>query len=454
EPKISSAPKPPRTRGRRAVVDRRGITVVRGLENVGMLKGPDFAGLIGPVACRLWGPPNEEREGELRWGTRGSRKVDLNKGTWYDFENNEGGGVLDLIVKETGCSDKRAAHAWLVENRFVDAPANGLGRIVAQYDYTDEQGELLFQVVRFKPKNFRQRRPDGRDWIWNLNGVRRVPFQLPKVLAAVKAGKVIFIPEGEKDCQAVMKLGLVATTCPGGANKWRQEYNEYFRDADCVILPDNDDPGRSHAEHVAKSLHEVARRVRVVDLAQHWPEADEKADITKWIKYGGGAVEKLEEITDATSDWEPTVETKDSVATDNDTLLDELAGLSPIEYGQAREEAAETLGVGVKFLDEEIKHRRKRLKTAKPKPAPAPDIKALEKSARKIIDCDDVLQLFENDFAEVVAGEKKLGQLLYLIATTRLLGQGMHAAIKGTSAGGEANLPKRGVGVFLPGERV
>jgi len=111
------------------------------------------------------------------------------------------------------------------------------------------------------------------------------------------------------------------------------------------------------------------------------------------------------------------------------------------------------LGVGVKFLDEEIKSRRERLKTAKPKPAPAPDIKALEKSARKIIDCDDVLQLFENDFAEVVAGEKKLGQLLYLIATSRLLDQGMHAAIKGTSAGGKSNLRKR-VLEFFPQEDV
>src|SRR2546429_8076024 len=108
----------------------------------------DFVALIGPVATRLWGQPNEEREGELRWGTNGSRKVDLAKGTWFDFENNEGGGVLDLIVKETRCGDKRAAHTWLVENRFVvvEAPTRD---IIAEYSYTDEAGALLFQVVRF-----------------------------------------------------------------------------------------------------------------------------------------------------------------------------------------------------------------------------------------------------------------------------------------------------------------
>jgi putative DNA primase/helicase len=44
-----------------------------------------------------------------------------------------------------------------------------LSRIVAEYDYTDEQGARLYEVVRFTPKAFRQRRPDGQDgWIWNL----------------------------------------------------------------------------------------------------------------------------------------------------------------------------------------------------------------------------------------------------------------------------------------------
>ena len=328
----------------------------------------DFAALIGPVAVRLWGPPNDElsRDGvELRWGTRGSRKVDLAKGTWYDFENNDGGGVLDLIVKETNCADKRAAHSWLVENRFVDEPTKA--RIVAEYDYTDEQGEVLFQVVRFKPKDFRQRRPDGRDWIWNLKGVRRVPFQLPKVIAAVKAGKVIYFPEGEKDCLTVRKLGLVATTCPGGANKWRKEYNEYFRDADCVILPDNDDPGRSHSEDIAKSLHGVARRVRVVDLAQHWPEGDapEKADITKWIQ-AGGSVTKLEEIIAATSDWEPlAVETSDTVASatkaEANKRIDELVLLDSIAYDQVRKVEAKKLGIRPSTLDNAVNARREEL---------------------------------------------------------------------------------------------
>src|SRR5262245_49591750 len=35
------------------------------------------------------------------------------------------------------------------------------GRVVAAYDYTDDKGELLYQVIRLEPKSFRQRRPNG-----------------------------------------------------------------------------------------------------------------------------------------------------------------------------------------------------------------------------------------------------------------------------------------------------
>src|SRR5262249_40178341 len=54
---------------------------------------------------------------------------------------------------------------------------------VATYDYTDDMGTLLYQVVRFEPKNFRQRQPDGKGgWNWNVNGIRRVPYRWPELL--------------------------------------------------------------------------------------------------------------------------------------------------------------------------------------------------------------------------------------------------------------------------------
>jgi hypothetical protein len=81
-------------------------------------------------------------------------------------------------------------------------------RIVAQYDYTDESGALLFQCVRFEPKNFQQRRPNGNGgWIWNLKGIRMVPYRLPRLLAA----ETVYVVEGEKDVETLESIGLVSS---------------------------------------------------------------------------------------------------------------------------------------------------------------------------------------------------------------------------------------------------
>src|SRR5258708_1040416 len=93
--------------------------------------------------------------------------------------------------------------------------------IVAPYDYLTQDGDLLFQVVRFHPKDFRQRRPDGNGgWTYSLNGVRRVPYRLPELLGADKE-QCVFVCEGEKDVERLRTLELVATTCAMGAGKWR-----------------------------------------------------------------------------------------------------------------------------------------------------------------------------------------------------------------------------------------
>ena len=56
-----------------------------------------------------------------------------------------------------------------------------IGRHRATYQYTDETGVLLYEVLRYEPKTFRQRRPDGNGgWIWQLGDVRRVPYRLPE----------------------------------------------------------------------------------------------------------------------------------------------------------------------------------------------------------------------------------------------------------------------------------
>jgi hypothetical protein len=161
-------------------------------------------------------------------------------------------------------------------------------RIVARYDYTDEQGKLLYQAVRYEPKDFRQRKPDGNGgWAWKLDDVRRVPYRLPELLAA-DPDQWVFVVEGEKDVENLWRLGLVATTNAGGAGKWRGEYSKSLRARKVCILPDNDKPGRDHAQHVLKSLRGIARETRIVKL----PDLPDKGDVSDWLA-GGGTAEKL-----------------------------------------------------------------------------------------------------------------------------------------------------------------
>jgi hypothetical protein len=147
------------------------------------------------------------------------------------------------------------------ESREEWTPA---GPAIATYDYTDEQGKLLFQVCRTADKQFPQRVPDPAarsGWRWKLGKTRRVPYRLPRLLAAVRDGTRVYVTEGEKDVHAIERAGGVATTSPGGAGKWRPEYGAYFTGADVVIIADRDEPGRKHAAIVEAYLHDTARSV-------------------------------------------------------------------------------------------------------------------------------------------------------------------------------------------------
>jgi hypothetical protein len=157
---------------------------------------------------------------------------------------------------------------------------------VKTHDYTDAAGELLFQVLRYAPKGFRQRRPDGQgDWIWSLGDASRVLYRLPDVVEAVTMGKTVYIAEGEKAVDALVELGVAATCSPGGAGKWCDECSQYLADANVVILPDKDEPGEGHCEAVAKSLAGVSAKVRVLRL----PGLAPKGDAFDWVQAGGTA---------------------------------------------------------------------------------------------------------------------------------------------------------------------
>jgi len=171
--------------------------------------------------------------------------------------------------------------------------------IVATYDYRDEKGKLLYQVVRFYPKDFRQRQPDGKGgWIENIKGVRRVLYQLPEL---IKGEDPVFIVEGEKDVNNLRKWNLTATTSPMGAKKWKKEYNKYLEGREIILIPDNHKQGWEHGEQIGQSIFGKAKKIKWLEL----PGLKEKEDVSDWIARGGTKKELLELIKHA-PEYDPT----------------------------------------------------------------------------------------------------------------------------------------------------
>lgn len=277
-----------------------------------MTAGDDIARLMEPVARVLLGEPNRRLSSahELRFGNHGSIAVKPDKGAWYDHENQRGGGVLDLIRAVTG-RDVPGCFNWLNEHgmelqeaRAQPRKGNGraqLGDIVATYPYVDEHNALLFQVCRFDPKDFRQRRPDPGalgGFSWGTRGVRQIPYRLPELIEDLAQERPVLIVEGEKDVDNLRRGGVPATCNAGGAGKWKSELNVHLRNADVVLLPDNDDAGRKHVEMIKEQLEGTASRIRILDLARYWQDMPHKADVSDWLQKGGGTIEKLYALLD------------------------------------------------------------------------------------------------------------------------------------------------------------
>lgn len=235
-----------------------------------------------------------------------SLRLDTAKNCWFCNPCNKGGNswALAAWIADVSADDKLSVIAWLKERGLL----NGNGHqepaerhIIVTYDYKNAEGELVYQVARFEPKDFRQRRPDGNGgWIWNTKGLKRLPYNLPKLAAA----EYPFITEGEKDVESLRKIGLVGTCNSGGAGKWSAELAQYFRaDQHITILPDNDEPGRNHAQQVAESLFGKVASLKILELAG----LPDKGDISDWLqdRDPGEAAEMLCRLAEGAEEWAP-----------------------------------------------------------------------------------------------------------------------------------------------------
>lgn len=204
-----------------------------------------------------------------------------------------------------GCSTDQILYALGLSRDNLYQPKNNEPEYFIEniFDYRDEAGVLLYQVIRQKLadsvkwpkadiKKFTQRRPDpSGNWIYKMRGVRYVPYRLPELIDPKNAVATVWIVEGEKCVDALRAQGLLSTCNPMGANRWFKEYSEFLTGRDVVIIPDNDPPGIAHAQSVAAKTYGKAREIRIINLWEVWKDMPEKGDVYNWLEQGHDGAE-------------------------------------------------------------------------------------------------------------------------------------------------------------------
>lgn len=176
--------------------------------------------------------------------------------------------------------------------------------IVCTYDYTDRFGTLIYQTVRLQPKDFRQRRPDGNGgYVWNLDGVTRLPYRLPQIISSVP--EPIYVVEGEKDADTLAGFGLVATTAGGADTNWTPEMVVWLRERDVNVLVDNDPQGLLRGQKNLEAFYGVAKSVKLVWFS----ELPAHGDVSDWFD-AGHTLEEFTAIVAVTPEWNPPQEVR------------------------------------------------------------------------------------------------------------------------------------------------
>jgi hypothetical protein len=262
--------------------------------------------------------------------------------------------------------------------------------------YRDDDGVVRFRKVRNRkgrqPKCWFEYPTANGGWTKKKKDAKQpekidtqILYRRDEIKKAIADGRIICCVEGEKNADDLWHLGIAATTSAHGAHdpklkqraKWYRSHSEQLAGADIVVLNDNDAPGYAHAEATCSRSLGVAKRVRRLDLAQHWPDMPTKADVSDWLAFGHTR-EELEALIASAPDYAPAVQEQAAAppqaptnGIDDDAELEKLARMALLDYDRARKEAGKKLGISrLSTLDLMVKGKRAELGLVVEKPTP------------------------------------------------------------------------------------
>lgn len=218
-------------------------------------RGPTLAGRTSAaqIALALGAQKSGENEWLAKCPSHDDHKPSLS------ISEGQDGSVL--VYCHAGCTQTQVINALKTRGLWLKSTNE---EHVAEYNYTDKHGNLVYQIVRKSGKRFSQRYPDGEGgWTWKKHP-HQVLYRLQEVLKANR----VYVVEGEKDADTMRTHGYVASTNAGGANAaWLPEFTSTLRGKDVVLVPDNDPPGWQRALTIARALIGHAKKITVRSAA-------------------------------------------------------------------------------------------------------------------------------------------------------------------------------------------
>jgi hypothetical protein len=250
-------------------------------------------------ASASYGEKTNTKNGTTLWNChgcgRGGDAVDLVKivnNTDYagamDFLQSAGLAAGNVATNNVNGAKPPKIHATL--QKAVDALIYGQNQTGGKWaaaittPYADINGLVVAYVARLEneegKKHFGQITPRDGGYVTRGPDSGVPPLNLPEL----DKTKPLVIVEGEKAAYAAEKLGLQATTWMGGAQATAKTDWAALKGFNCIIWPDNDEPGKMAAAEVAGRLAGIASRIRILPLGDDLEAKDDAADVLE--KYG------------------------------------------------------------------------------------------------------------------------------------------------------------------------
>ena len=262
----------------------------------------------------------EEEYGKRKFPGERTASIQLYKDNrFHDFGRNVNGDIFDLMIHVRGCTLKEAIAELKTAFNIKDSPIRENvvkeawiaylerkfnAKYIEHYDYflIDQSGKAVYAYtkVRLQDKTGKKKliygRFNGDRFILGLQGkkAKDIPAiygsSIRTIQEAIEHQKTIFYVEGEKDTNTLMRKGYTVFTC-GGSGDWKKSVSEIVRQANVIILADNDEPGEQLAYQVMQDLQLISNSVSII---KPMPNVD-KADITDYFEEGH-SVEEFEDL--------------------------------------------------------------------------------------------------------------------------------------------------------------